>query len=261
MRIVLRLVLVLVLLALLLAAAAWYMPASLAYRLFGAPEASVQLRELEGTVRQGRAGQVLVNGFPVGALAWTLDWRALLRRTVSGDWQLTSAAWQASGHALRRPDGSIEVDGLRMELPALLLKTVLDVPALNFVGTLRLELDRLRLHGLIVEEAQGRARWDDAGVTGEVQARFGPLHAHFGTTAPGHLVGEVEDEGGPLAVDGQFDLVGVNYHAEAILSARDPAHPIAQALYYIGQAMPDGSSLLVVDGQLQQRAEGAPAGD
>jgi general secretion pathway protein N len=261
MRVVLRLLLVLVLLALLLAAAAWYMPASFAYRMFGRDDASVQLREIEGTVREGRAGQVLVNGFPVGALEWALDSRALLRRTVSAQWQLSSAAWQASGHGTRRPDGSVEIDGLRMELPALLLKTVLDVPALGFVGTLRLELDRLRLRGLVIEEARGRARWDDAGVTGEVQARFGPLQAHFGTTAPGHLVGEVEDEGGPLLVDGQFDLVGVNYHAEAILTARDPAHPIAQALYYIGQAMPDGSSLLVVDGQLQQRADGPPAGD
>jgi hypothetical protein len=72
----------------------------------------------------------------------------------------------------------------------------------------------------------------------------------------------VEDEGGPLTVDGQFELVGTSYHAEVILRARDPADPAAQALYFIGEALPDGGSLLVVDGELQRRAATVPpAGD
>lgn len=260
MRLIVRLVVLLIVLALIAGLALWFLPASFAYRQFGDRlGASVVLQDLSGTVREGRAGQVLVNGFPVGAFEWTLDWRGLLRRDVGAQWRLRGPAWKAAGSTRRLADGSLQVDGMRMDLPALLMQPVLDVPALNFLGTVDVELDHLRLRGMIIEEARGRARWFDAGVTGEAQARFGPLVTQFATTAPGHIIGEVGDEGGPLAVDGQFELNGTTYHAEVILRARDPGDPVAQALHFVGQALPDGGSLLIVDGELQRRAEPAPA--
>ena len=258
MRFVLRLLLLIIVLALIAGIALWYLPASFAYRYFGdrlGP--SVVLQELSGSARDGRAGQVLINGFPVGAFDWLVDWRSVLRRQPELTWRLDGDgdAWQASGTTTRLADGSLQMDNMRMQLPALLLKPVLDVPALNFLGTVEVQLDVLRLRGMIIEEARGRARWFDAGVTGEAQARFGPLSAHFATTAPGHVIGEVEDEGGPIAVDGQFELIGIRYHAEVILRPRDPSDPAALALYYIGQALPDGGSLLIVDGELQRQAQ------
>jgi general secretion pathway protein N len=259
MRFVVRLLLLLILLALIAALSLWYLPASFAYRHFGHRlGSSVVLQELTGTVREGRAGQVLINGFPVGTFDWTLDWRGLFRRDVGAQWRLTGSAWKANGSTKRLADGSLQVQDMHMELPAFLLQPVLDVPALNFLGTVSVDLAQLRLRGMIIEEARGKARWIDAGVTGEAQARFGPLQAHFATTQPGHVIGEVQDEAGPLSVDGQFELNGTRYHAEVILRARDPTDPAAQALYFIGQAMPDGGSLLVVDGELQRRAEPAP---
>lgn len=260
MRFIVRLIALLLVLAVIVAIALWYLPASFAYRHFGDRlGSSVVLQDVSGTVREGRAGQVLINGFPVGTFSWTLDWRGLLRRDVGASWKLDAAAWNASGSTRKLADGSLHVENMRMSLPALLLQPVLDVPALNFLGTVEVELAQLRLRGMIIEEARGHARWFDAGVTGEAQARFGPLQTHFATTAPGHLIGEVEDEAGPLMVDGQFELTGTRYHAEVILRARDPADPAAQALYYIGQALPDGGSLLIVDGELQRRAEPAQA--
>lgn len=261
MRFIVRVLVLLIVLALIAGVVLWYLPAAFAYRQFGdrlAP--TVKLQDVSGSVRNGRAGQVLVNGFPIGTLDWTLDWRRLMRRQVSAAWHLAGDAWEAGGETTRLADGSLQMDNMRMRLPALLLKPVLDVPALDFLGTIDVELDVLRMRGMIIEEARGRARWFDAGVTGEAQARFGPLQAHFATTAPGHVIGEVEDEGGALSVDGQFELTGVQYHAEVILRPRDPGDPAAQALYYIGQALPDGGSLLIVDGELQRHADGVSPG-
>lgn len=260
MRFIRRLLLLVVLLILLAGIALWYLPASMAYRWFvERPGSPVVLQELSGFARQGRAGQVLVHGFPIGALGWDVDIRGLLRRNVGGTWRLDGDAWQAHGRTTRIADGSLLGQDVHMELPAMLLKPLLDIPSLDFLGTVQVDLSQLRMRGLIIEEARGQARWLDAGVTGQAQGRFGPLIARFATTTPGHVIGEVEDEGGALAVDGQFELTGTRYHAEVILHARDPSDPVAQALYYIGQALPDGGSLLVVDGELKQVAPVAAA--
>lgn len=261
MRLVVRLLLLALLLLVVLALAAWYLPAGFAWRQFGhhlGP--ALQLEQLSGTVRHGRAGDMRINGFPVGALDWQLDWRGLFRRQVGASWALEGPAWQARARSTRLPDGSLRVEGMQMTLPAILLGPVLDIPALGFIGTVEVEVDQAHLAGLAILEARGRARWLDAGVTGQAQARFGPVRATFATQGPGLVIGEVEDEGGPLEVDGQFELHETRYRAEVILRARDPAHPVAQALPHVGQPLPDGGSLFIVEGELRRRADGA-AGD
>lgn len=255
MRVVVRLLLLVLLLVLVLGLVAWYLPAGFAWRQFGHHMGpALQLEQLSGTVRKGRAGDMRVNGFPVGALDWQVDWRGLFRRELGASWSLEGPAWRASARSTRMPDGSLHVQDMRMSLPAILLGPVLDIPALGFIGTVEVELDQARLAGLAIHEARGRARWVEAGVTGQAQARFGPLRATFATQAPGLVIGEVEDEGGPLEVDGQFELHETRYRAEVILRARDPAHPVAQALPYVGQPLPDGSALFIVEGELRRRA-------
>lgn len=257
MRLIRRLLLLLIVLVIVALTVAWYLPASFVYRHFGhhlGP--SVVLQELSGTVRQGRAGQVLINGYPIGALDWKVALRGLLRGDVGGDWSLAGPAWNARGRTLRAADGRLRVADMHMQLPAMLLQPVLDIPSLSFLGTVDVDLEHLVLRGLIIDEARGRARWSDAGVAGQAQARFGPISAQFATAAPGHVIGEVQDDAGPLEVDGQFELTGVAYHAEVILRSRSPSDPVTQALYYIGQAMPDGGSLLIVDGELKRQGDG-----
>lgn len=168
MRLIRRLLLLLVILAIAVAAVAWYLPASFAYRHFGhhlGP--SVVLQELGGSVRQGRAGQVLINGYPVGALEWDLSIRGLLRGDIGGNWNLLGPAWNARGSTARMADGRLRVTDMHMQLPALLLQPVIDIPSLNLLGTVDVELDTLLLRGLIIDEARGRARWVDAGATGQ----------------------------------------------------------------------------------------------
>jgi general secretion pathway protein N len=255
MRVLRRLLLLVLLLAVIAGLVLWYLPAGFAWRQLGQDRLgpALALQEISGTVRQGRAGQALVNGFPVGALDWTVDWRGLLRRQVGGSWRLDGPAWQAQAADTRLVGDTVEVRDLRASLPALLLQPMLDIPALTFLGTVEIDLARLRQRAGRIEQAQGQARWLDAGVTGQAQARFGPLRAQFGTGEDGRIVGTVQDEGGPLSVEGQFQLDGLRYRAEVILLARDPADPVAQALYYIGESLPGGGSLLVVEGELRQQ--------
>lgn len=251
-----RLLILVVVLALLAIAAVAFTPAAFLYRhLAPRIDPSIQLTDITGTIGRGRAGQVSINGFPLGSFEWRVHWSDLFRREIGLSWALKDAVWSASARTTRERNGILRVDNMAMELPAMLMQPVLDIPALNFLGTVNVELDQLRMRGRIIEDARGRARWTDAGVTGSAQARFGPIHAHFASAAPGVVLGEVEDEAGPLAVDGQFELNGLSYRAEVILQSRDPGDPVSEVLYYVGQSLPDGGSLLIVEGALKNRPE------
>lgn len=251
-----RLLIVAIVLGLLAVAAIAFTPASFVYKqLASRLDPSVQLSDITGTVGRGRAEQLTVNGFPLGSFEWQVHWTDLLRGELGVSWLLKDAVWSASARVTHERDNLVRVENMHMELPAMLLQPVLDIPSLNFLGTVTVELDHLRMRGRIIEEARGRSRWTDAGVTGSAQARFGPIQAHFSSAAPGVVLGEVEDEAGALSVDGQFELNGLGYRAEVILQSRDPTDPVAEVLYYVGQALPDGGSLLIVEGQLRNRPD------
>lgn len=253
-----RLLLLLLTLAVVAVLAALLTPMSFIYRMVEPRlDPSVRLHDVSGTLVDGRAGQLTINGFPLGELDWRVHLRPLLRGSIRADWRVQDSAWWAQGQTTVDHDRLLHVDGMTMELPALLLKPVLDIQGLDFLGTIHVELDQLRLRGRIIEETRGRARWEDAGTAGMAQARFGPIHAHFASTRPGGVIGEIQDVAGALIVDGQFELDGLRYHAEAILHARDPADPVARMLHYVGQALPDGGSLLIVSGQLRNQADAA----
>src|SRR5690606_25147639 len=103
---------------------------------------------------------------PIGALEWELSVRGLLKGEIGGDWNVQGPAWQAHGRTVRLADGRLRVSGMRMQLPAMLLQPVLDIPALAFLGTVDVELDDLLMRGLVIDEARGRARWSEAGAGG-----------------------------------------------------------------------------------------------
>lgn len=254
-----RLLLLLLTLVVLAVLAVLLTPMSFIYRM-AEPylDPSVRLHDVSGTVLDGQAGQLTVNGFPLGRLDWRLHPGQLLSGSLAASWRVEDSAWWAQGRTTLDHDRLLRVDDMTMELPALLLKAVLDIQGLDFIGTIHVELDHLRLRGRIIEETRGQARWVDAGSVGAAQARFGPIHAHFASTRPGGVIGEVQDVAGALIVDGQFELDGLRYHAEAILHARDPADPVARMLHYVGQSLPDGGSLLIVSGQLRNQADTAP---
>ena len=253
-----RLLLLLLALAGLAVFAVLLTPMSFIYRMAEPHlDPAIRLHDVSGTLLDGQAGQLTVNGFPLGHLDWRLHLGQLLRGGISATWRVEESAWWAQGRTTVDHDRLLRVDDMTMELPALLLKPVLDIQGLDFLGTIQVELDHLRLRGRIIEETRGRARWVDAGSAGAAQARFGPIHAHFASTRPGGVIGEIQDVAGALVVDGQFELDGLRYHAEAILHARDPADPVARMLHYVGQSLPDGGSLLIVSGQLQNQAETA----
>jgi general secretion pathway protein N len=139
----------------------------------------------------------------------------------------------------------------RFRIPADLLSPVIDVPSLKLVGSVTGTLAQVTLGNGWVSDASGNARWSEAGVTGSAEARFSDILAEFASQPDGSISGTVADDGrGNLEVNGQFKLAVSGFNAEAFLSARNDDVRVQEALRYVGQPQADGSSHLVIQGQL-----------
>jgi general secretion pathway protein N len=246
LRWLLLLLLVLLLgLALLLA----LFPARLAVDWLGPRLAPLELHGVGGSIWRGQARELRMHGQPLGAVTWRVAPQALMSRRLDVDLSMDGELYRGSGFVSATRELTV-LTNTRFSMPAQQMQPALDIPALNLRGTVDIELDRAELVNNFPRRLEGRAYWRNAAVDGAAAAELGELVAEFRTADDGSLVGSVADSGGPLAVDGQFRLGFTGFEAEALLVARDGNPQVMEALRYVGEAQPDGSSILQIRGTL-----------
>ena len=112
-------------------------------------------------------------------------------------------------------------------------------------------IDSVTLANANFGNVSGSARWSDAGVSGQAEARFSDLLAQFASQPDGSIAGTVHDEGkGNLAVNGTFQVRLGTFDVEVTLAARHDDPQVAETLRYVGQMQADGSSKLIVHGSM-----------
>jgi hypothetical protein len=251
MKLLRRLFLLLVLLAVIGGVVAWTLPAELALRWLKPDLGPLQLSGVSGTVWQGRASTVSAFGAPLGAMQWSVDKSPLLLRRVVARVGLSGGVLTLDGDVTRDADRSVLVQNLSFQLPAETAAPALDIPALKLHGTIEGNVAEARLAGGWVSGARGSARWREASVSGEAEARLGDLLAEFSSQPDGSIAGTVKDDGASnLEIVGQFSIQSGQFSATARLAPRNGDPQVAEALRYIGEPQGDGSSLLKINGQL-----------
>jgi general secretion pathway protein N len=246
---VLKWLLILALLALLLVAGlVALMPARFAVDMLGTRLGPLQLQDVSGTIWNGRAGSAVAHGQPLGALDWKIHPRALLGARLDLDLGLQGSAFEGrtfaslSGNTVRLRDAVLFMDAQHLQ-PAI------DIPALQLRGRVEIRLVEAELVAGFPRQLRGEAYWRDAAVAGAAEALLGTLSASF-HTADGAVIGTLQDEGGPLSLDGQFRAGLTGYEADALLVARDGNPQVIEALRHVGEPQADGSSLLQIRGRL-----------
>ncbi|MEO8011339.1 MAG: type II secretion system protein N, partial [Dokdonella sp.] len=211
----------------------------------------VSLVGVRGSIWDGRADGISVFGRDLGAIDWRLAKSPLLSGLVSAEIRIRGADIETTGRIERGPDGRIDARDVRFRIPAALLGPALDIPNLNLLGLVTGTLEKGSLANGVLTDASGNARWTEAGVTGQAEARFSDILAEFSSQADGSISGTVADDGrGNMEVNGQFTVAPTGYTAEAFLSARNDDARVRDVLQYIGQPQADGSSHLVIRGEL-----------
>lgn len=251
MKLLRRLFLLLLVLVLIGVVVAWTLPADLALRWLKPNLGPLQLSGVSGTVWQGRASSAVAFGTPLGALDWTVEKSPLLLRRVVARVGLGGGALVLDGDVTRDADGSVLVQNATFALPAETAAPALDIPALKLHGRIEGRIDEARLANGWVSGARGSARWREAAVSGQAEASLGELLADFASQPDGSIAGTVKDDGSSnLEVAGQFVISSGKFSATARLVARNGDMQVAEALRYVGEPQPDGSSLLKISGQL-----------
>ena len=229
----------------------WTLPADVAVRYGAHALGPVALSGVRGTAWDGHADGVSVFGRDLGELDWHARKLPLLGGRLVADLRIKGADVDAAGEMTRAANGAIVAHDLRFSIPAQLLAPALDMQRLSLLGTINGTLESATLTGALLSDVKGNARWSEAGVSGDAEARFSDILVDFASQPDTGVVGKVHDDGrGNLAVDGSFKILFNTFDAEATLHARNNDRQVAETLRYVGQPQPDGSSKFTVHGSM-----------
>ncbi|MGH8172473.1 MAG: type II secretion system protein N [Rhodanobacteraceae bacterium] len=229
----------------------WTLPADVAYRQGAKYLGPVVLTGVRGTIWDGHADGISVFGRDLGEINWRMAKSAMLRGHVSADMRIQGADVDAAGVVEREDAGTFTVRDVRFRFPAALLAPALDIPDLSLLGTVSGVLAKASLRDGFLRSATGDARWSEAGVTGQAEARFADVLAEFAAQPDGSIAGTAHDDGsGNLAINATFRAAMDGFQAQALLSARNDDPQVLDTLRHVGEPQPDGSSKLVVTGRM-----------
>lgn len=252
MRVLKYLLIILVVLSAIAAAVVWTLPADVAYRQGGKYLGPVVLSGVRGTLWDGHADGASVFGKDLGEIDWRLAKSPLLLQgRIVADVRIQGTDVDAAGMVERTQTGDFTAHDVRFRFPAHLLAPTLDVPDLDLLGTISGVLAEASLHEGMLQTATGNARWSEAGVTGEAEARFADIVGEFAAQPNGGIAGTAHDDGtGNLAVNATFRASAGGYDVSALLSARNGDAQVQEMLAHVGEPQADGSSKLVAHGRL-----------
>jgi hypothetical protein len=156
----------------------------------------------------------------------------------------------ATGYSTRGK--RIELARASASFPASLMAPALDIPSLNLLGEVRIEMSDVIIEDGMIRSAIGTMTWNDVGVSGAAEARLGKLIVEFAPRFDGVVEGRVRDEGGPMQATGTVELNGLTFKADIKLNAREGHDNIREALMYVGERSLDGGSILRVEGTINK---------
>ncbi len=183
----------------------WTLPADVAYRQGAKYLGPVVLSGVRGTLWNGHADGISVFG-AISAKS-TGAWQRA--RCCTRGWRPTSASRARTSmrpaSSTRADAGTMTLRDIRFRFPAQLLAPVLDIPDLNLLGVISGVLGDATLRDGFLVSASGNARWSEAGVSGEAEARFADILGDFAAQPNGGIAGTAHDDGsGNLAVTADF---------------------------------------------------------
>lgn len=229
-----------VLLALL--ALAWWFPARWAWSMVRSDYPTVQVETVAGSVWDGRARGLVVNGQRLGRLHWTLSRMAVFGR-LRGQIDLDGAGIMVDGHVARTGDDAIVARDLHFSVPMERLKVLWPVGT-PLGGTLEGQVAEVRLVDGWPVQLQAHVAWQSA--QAEVQGRrvmLGELESRWSAPGGSVIQADLTDAGnrGPLDLEGRFVATALGWRLQATLRSRRAEPGLRRLLDRYGQRQSDGS--------------------
>ena len=243
-----------------LALVLWFLPVRWVLPWIGPQLHGLRLQQVQGSLWEGRAGQVVMpTGHQLGQLEWKLSRRALFGQ-VQTQLNLHGPLLDFSGEMQGLPEHRVEWSRMNMRVELAALLPPVNLPLGQPRGELLLTVDHALLQGGWPLQLQAQVQWERA-----------TMHTWNGDVALGDLQGQAraqegviqaqwhDDGHGPLQVDGQLQLSPLGWRLDATLHARlaDPA--LRHWLAGLGQPDAKGEIHIQRSGGLAATLPGAAA--
>lgn len=235
-----------------LGALVWFMPARLALPLMQSRLHGLRFNQVEGTVWQGRAGQLsAADGSALGSLAWTLS-----RRALTGDVQLgldlCQPQWQVQAQMHRLSDTQQDWHDVivHADMAVLGIQPLLQGEP---QGQFDAHLAQAQLQGNWPMQIDAFGTWTHAAVRTEHSTLpLGTLLLRVNGQA-GVIKAALDDDGrGPLQTAGRLSFSPLGWDLRLDLKPRGENPALLRWLHGLGPAAADGSVQLRYRGGLSQ---------
>lgn len=216
-----------------------------------APDAPLMLGEVQGTLWSGRAAPAMIGGQRVDSLAWTIQPWALLIGRVQAHVEFRNGDSYGDGTIGRGFTGKLYAKNLQAHIALQRMRLFAQVLPVGMEGALLLNLKEFSLDKKTLLAGDGVLAWDGAIINSPARVNLGNLRAVL-TTANDTVKATFADGGGPLALDGVFEVTREgNYKFNASLAARDVnERALAQWLQVLGRPGADGKVTVTNSGSL-----------
>jgi general secretion pathway protein N len=219
-----------------------FMPARLGLLLAGRSLRGLVLKDVDGTVWSGRAGQVLASdGRLLGSLEWQLE-RSALWGDLHLDAHLNGPVGRFDGHLDRSGRDVTTWRDIDLRMDAAALTQAIALRDTRPAGVVEGRIERLQLQGNWPVDLKAALRWRAATVdTAQGHVVLGELHLDA-ESHDGVLRASVADDGqGPLDVDARLAASPLGWRLDGRLSPRVRDRALADFIARFGQPGRDGS--------------------
>lgn len=227
------------------------LPASIVVSWLGS--SGVYAGGVSGTIWNGRAQVLQIQGINVGSVEWKLHALPLLTAHANADVKVTRIDGFAQTQLSVAPTGTIHLKSLSASLPL----SALPANALpgGWAGTLNGRFQQLTLENGWPTQVNGSLEVRDLNGPASKPAKAGSYVIQFDPAASSAdvLKGAISDVGdGPLQVNGTLQLKSDrSYAVEALVAARpDAPRNLVQALEFLGPADAQGRRQFNTEGTM-----------
>ena len=227
-------------------------PATSATDLLARHLPAFSVQAAAGLATDGAAQGLRWRGVHIERLAWRWRPRALARGWLEFTLDVDDPDVKLVGNVALDPQRQLRLRNTRGRLPLMTLSALAGQPRPPLQGIVEFDLRELRLNAAgQPQAADGRVALLDARAMLGSPVQLGDFVVQL-TTEPMGIQGVVQDQGGPLAVEGILNLApdgGYRFNGRATLrDAADPA--LRQALSLLGPADSEGYWTLSFSGVL-----------
>ncbi|MFO7603263.1 MAG: type II secretion system protein N [Gammaproteobacteria bacterium] len=213
---------------------------------------AIQLNGVSGTLWQGQVAQLRLNGLSVSNLSWQLQGWPLLWGDIALGFRFRQS--DASGAGRLNTDIAGEqllLSAVQGRFPAAQLMPLFYGFPIVLAGEVNAVIEQATLSKGQQLSLQGELLWREAALTAPQHIPLGDVQVKMQAREQGTIL-TVQDQGGPLELQGQISLEGDGtYQTTLAVSARPAASPaLAQSISILGQRDAQGRVQILQRGKL-----------